>query len=69
MFDYLGRNPEAQERLRKEVTHIDIVHATPGELDEGEYLQCIIKETNRLRSTAWAFSRTAIEDVVVGALF
>jgi cytochrome P450 len=69
MFDYLGNNQRVQDKLREEVAHLDVYKCTPEELEACEYLQCVMKETNRLRATAWAFARTAKEDVEVNGMF
>jgi cytochrome P450 len=69
MFDYLARHPRVQEKLRAEIMHLKVNRATPEDFEACEYLQCVMKETNRLRATAWAFARTATEDVEVNGMF
>ena len=68
----LADAPHIQQKLREAVLarfpngSKDIAKATLAELDEVKYLVWTLEESFRLNSTAEAFPRDAIEDVVVG---
>ncbi len=64
---FLSENPHAMERVRNEADSIlQGQLPTSSNLREMEYTKRVIQEVARLRPTVWWFSRTAIEDDVIG---
>ena len=64
---FLSENPHVLERVRNEADSV-LQGRMPGNSDlrELEYTKRVIQEVARLRPTVWWFSRTAIEDDVIG---
>ena len=65
-MEFLARNPEAQEKLADELKDVNFTALEASSLPDFKYLDAVFKETNRLRSTAPAFPRTAKKDVEIG---
>eukprot|EP00930_Biecheleria_cincta_P003333 TRINITY_DN104266_c0_g1_i1.p1 TRINITY_DN104266_c0_g1~~TRINITY_DN104266_c0_g1_i1.p1 ORF type:complete len:350 (+),score=65.18 TRINITY_DN104266_c0_g1_i1:559-1608(+) len=65
-MEFLARNPEAQEKLADELKDVNFTALDASSLHVFKYLDAVCKETNRLRSTAPSFPRTAKRDVEIG---
>lgn len=63
---FLATHAEAQDSLAAELAGINLEDITMKQLHDLKYLDMVTKEANRLRSTAWAFPRTAKLDTKVG---
>lgn len=62
IFFEISRHPEAEEKLRKEITAEGNTLFSPESLMKKSYTSNIIKEAMRLHSPAWAIDRQALED-------
>jgi cytochrome P450 len=62
IFFEISRNPETEEKLRKEIHDEGHTIFTPESLMKKSYTSNIIKESMRLHSPAWAIDRQALED-------
>lgn len=66
-LSFLSENSHVLERVRNEADSVLQGHLpTNANLREMEYTKRVIQEVARLRPTVWSFSRTAIEDDVIG---
>ena len=64
---FLSENPHAMERVRNEADSIlQGQLPTNSSLRDMQYTKRVVQEVARLRPTVWWFSRTAIEDDVIG---
>jgi len=63
---FLAEHPEAQEKLAQELLSVNLGHLTRESLEALPYLDMVVKESNRLRSTAIGFPRTAKKDMQLG---
>ncbi|MCT2405955.1 cytochrome P450 [Chryseobacterium antibioticum] len=62
IFFEISQNPEAEEKLRKEITEENEMVFTSDSLMKKSFTSNIIKEAMRLHSPAWAIDRQALED-------
>lgn len=66
-LSFLYENPHVLERVRNEADSIlQGGLPTNSNLRKMEYTKRVIQEVARLRPTVWSFSRTAIEDDIIG---
>lgn len=65
----LARNPDYQERLKREFERAaEDGPVSPLAMDRVPLAEAIVQEAMRLYAPAWAISRTALEDDVVGGI-
>ncbi|MBB6370721.1 cytochrome P450 [Chryseobacterium shigense] len=62
IFYELSQNPEAEEKLKKEIQEEGDAVFTPESLMKKSFTTNIIKEAMRLHSPAWAIDREALND-------
>ena len=67
-FYHLSRNPEARERLEKEMDDVlDGRSPTPGDYRNLLYARAVLDETLRLTPSLYIVGRTALEDCEIGS--
>ena len=62
---FLAKNPRVQDRLHEELCDVTSLHCQPSvdDLKDCRYLECVIKESLRLRPSAPIVGRNAIRDI------
>jgi len=70
-FYYLMRNPEITKKLQAEIDSVlaGIQKITLEHIEKLIYLQCVLKETLRIRPSVPFIGRETIEDVQIGKYF
>lgn len=68
-LNFLAQHQDAQDALAAELATVNLQEISRKELEALPYLDGVVREANRLASTAMAFPRTARQDVEIGGYF